>query len=59
MIWEGERENHYVLFCTLDGCDDLIADDDQLDKYEPWCCNFVVDENVEYYELDDNEGVVI
>ncbi len=58
--FEKEKGNNfYELFCTLDGFDDLIADDEQPDKYEPWCCNLVIDEIIENYKLHDNEGVVI
>ncbi len=54
-----KRNNLYELFCTLDGFDDLIADNDQPDKYEPWCCDLAIDEIEEYYKLHGNEGVVI
>lgn len=58
--FEKERgNNRYELFCTLDGFDDSIADDQQPDMYEPWCRDLVVDEIAEYYKLHDNEGVVI
>ncbi len=58
--FEKERgNNHYELFCTLDGFDDSIAIDQQSNLYEPWCCNLALDEIVEYYKLHDNEGVII
>ncbi len=41
------------------GFDDLIANDEQPDKYDLWCCNLVIDKIVEYYKLHDNEGGVI
>ncbi len=49
----------YELLCTLDEFDDLIADDDQPDKYELWCHNLVINEILKDYKLHDNEGVVI
>jgi len=43
--------NCYELLYSLDGFDDLNADDDQPDKYELWCCNLVIDEIVEFYKF--------
>ncbi len=60
MSFEKEKtKNRYELFCILDGFDDIINDEDRSDLYELWCCNLVIDKIVEYYELHDNEGVVI
>ncbi len=47
------------MFCILDEFDNLIADDDQLDKYEPWCHTLVVDEIVDCRKLHDNEEVIL
>ncbi len=59
-MFEKERGNNcYELFCTLDGFDDSIAINKQLDLYEPWCRNLAIDEIVEYFKLNDNEGVVV
>ncbi len=55
-----ERGNNgYELFCTLDGFDNSIAINKQLDVYEMWCRNLAIDEIVVYYKLHDNEGVVV
>ncbi len=45
--FEKEKENnHYESLHTLDKFDDSISDDDELDRYEPWCHNTVIYEIV-------------
>lgn len=41
--------NYYAFFCILNGFDDIVDDDDQIDLYEIWCCEVTVDEVEDYY----------
>lgn len=51
--------NRYELFCTVDGFDDSIDDDDQNELWEPWCRDLVIEEIVKFYKKNDNNGLVI
>ncbi len=51
--------NSYELFCILDDFDDIVDDDNQLDKWEEWFCDVAIEEIAEYYNKHKDLGVVV
>lgn len=58
--FQKERKaNRYELFCILDGFDEGVDDDDQVEMWEPWTRELAIDEIVEYCKANPSEGVVL
>ena len=51
--------NSYELFCILDDFDDIVDDDNQLDKWEEWFCDVAIEEIAENYNKHKDLGVVV